>query len=230
MTGRTISGYQITDKLGEGGMDIVYRARDTKLNREVAVKVLPEQFARDRQRMARFEREAHVLASLNHPHIASIHGLEEQRGVRVLVMELVEGPTLADRIAEDAIPLEEALPLAQQMVEAFPFDTAPRYLIRDRDGIYGETFRRRVRNLGVEKVPTAPRSPWQNPYAERLPACCANFRDGQAYLIGLLSAVSLGHHHDAVRRDHETLRVALAIEADALPRRDAHVLVDDAIA
>ncbi|MCP5112129.1 MAG: serine/threonine protein kinase, partial [bacterium] len=121
MLGKTISHYQITDKLGEGGMGVVYRARDTKLGRDVAVKVLPEEFARDQQRMARFEREAHVLASLNHPHIASIYGLEEGDGVRGLVMELVEGPTLADRIGEGPIPIEEALPLARQMAEALEY-------------------------------------------------------------------------------------------------------------
>ena len=121
MVGKTIAHYHILEKLGEGGMGVVYRARDTKLGRDVAIKVLPQQFARDPQRMGRFEREAHVLASLNHPHIAAIHGLEEQDGVRALVMELVGGPTLADRIAEGPIALEEALPLAQQMAEALEY-------------------------------------------------------------------------------------------------------------
>ena len=99
-------------------MGEVYRARDTKLNREVAIKVLPESFAQDAERVARFQREAQVLASLNHPNIAAIYGLEESDGIRALVMELVEGPTLADRIAADTIPLDEALAIAKQIAEA----------------------------------------------------------------------------------------------------------------
>jgi serine/threonine protein kinase len=91
MLGKTISHYRIVEKLGEGGMGEVYRARDSELNREVALKALPEVFAKDVDRMARFQREAQVLASLNHPNIAAIHGLEESSGVRALVMELVEG-------------------------------------------------------------------------------------------------------------------------------------------
>ena len=99
-------------------MGEVYRARDTKLEREVAIKVLPEEFARDQERLARFEREAKLLASLNHPNIATIHGFEDVDGIKALVLELVEGPTLAERIAEGAIPLEEALPMARQMAQA----------------------------------------------------------------------------------------------------------------
>jgi eukaryotic-like serine/threonine-protein kinase len=118
---RNISHYEILDKLGAGGMGEVYRATDTKLGRAVAIKVLPEQFARDTQRMERFRREAQVLASLNHPNIASIYGLEEAGGTRALVMELVEGPTLAERIAQRPIPLEEALPIARQMTEALEY-------------------------------------------------------------------------------------------------------------
>ncbi|HEV2348482.1 MAG TPA: protein kinase, partial [Terriglobia bacterium] len=95
--------YEILSPLGAGGMGEVYRARDTKLNREVALKVLPAAFANDAERMARFEREAQVLASLNHPNIASIYGLEESGGVRALVMELVEGPTLAERLARGLV-------------------------------------------------------------------------------------------------------------------------------
>src|SRR6478736_5421131 len=97
--------YEIVSLIGAGGMGEVYRARDTKLGRDVAIKVLPEAFAHDAERMARFEREAQVVASLNHPNIATIHGVEESNGVRALVMELVEGPTLADRIVNGAIPL-----------------------------------------------------------------------------------------------------------------------------
>src|SRR5258708_30997979 len=99
-------------------MGQVYRARDTKLNRDVALKVLPDSFASDHDRLARFTREAQTLASLNHPNIAHIHGLEESGGVRALVMELVEGDDLSQRIARGAIPLEEALPIAKQIAEA----------------------------------------------------------------------------------------------------------------
>src|SRR5438046_6646465 len=97
----TIAHYRITTKLGEGGMGVVYRATDTKLGRDVAIKVLPDSFAADPDRLARFTREAQVLASLNHPHIAAIYGVED----RALVLELVEGPTLAERIAKGPIPL-----------------------------------------------------------------------------------------------------------------------------
>src|SRR5437764_1033666 len=99
-------------------MGQVYRARDTKLHRDVALKVLPDSFANDPDRLARFQREAQVLASLNHPNIAHIHGLEESGGVRALVMELVDGDDLSQRIACGAIPMEEALPIARQMAEA----------------------------------------------------------------------------------------------------------------
>ena len=99
-------------------MGEVYRATDTNLGRQVAIKVLPEAFAHDPDRLARFEREAKTLASLNHPNIAQIHGLEKSGGMTALVMELVEGPTLADRIAQGAIPIDEALPIAKQIAEA----------------------------------------------------------------------------------------------------------------
>ena len=118
MIGQTINHYRIGAKLGEGGMGAVYRATDTRLGREVALKILPEKFSRDRQRMGRFQREAEILASLNHPHISIIHGLEEANGVRVLVLELVEGPTLAQRIAEGPIVVEEALQVALQVARA----------------------------------------------------------------------------------------------------------------
>jgi len=118
MIGTTLSHFTITDKLGEGGMGEVYRAQDTTLGREVALKVLPEAFARDAERMARFQREAQVLASLNHQHIASIHGLEEDGGKKFLVLELVDGETLEERIGRGRIPLQEALPLAMQIAKA----------------------------------------------------------------------------------------------------------------
>src|SRR5579872_7479676 len=106
----TIAHYRITAKLGQGGMGEVWRATDTKLNRDVAIKVLPDAFAQDADRMARFTREAQVLAALNHPNIAAIYGVEE----RALVMELVDGLTLADRIEQGPIPLNEAMPIARQ--------------------------------------------------------------------------------------------------------------------
>jgi serine/threonine protein kinase len=113
-----ISHYLILSKLGEGGMGEVYRAKDTKLNRDVAIKILPEAFAQDEERVGRFKREAQVLASLNHPNIATIYGVEEAEGIHALVMELVEGPTLSDRIAAGPIPLDEALMIARQIAEA----------------------------------------------------------------------------------------------------------------
>src|SRR5258706_9195522 len=99
-------------------MGEVYRATDAKLKRQVALKILPTSLATDPDRLARFQREAEVLASLNHPNIAAIYGLEDADGVKALVMELVEGPTLADRIAHGAVPLDEALPIAKQIAEA----------------------------------------------------------------------------------------------------------------
>jgi serine/threonine protein kinase len=116
--GARLGPYEIQSAIGAGGMGEVYRARDTKLQREVAIKVLPEALAHDPERLARFEREARTLASLNHPNIAQIYGLEESAGTAALVLELVEGPTLADRIAERPIPLDEALPIAKQIAEA----------------------------------------------------------------------------------------------------------------
>ena len=139
--GSRLAHYDVTALIGEGGMGQVYRATDTKLNRQVALKILPEAFAADPDRLARFQREAQVLASLNHPNIAAIYGLEEAdpstlragsgstgsgqvpstgsgQATRALVLELVEGPTLADRIAQGAIPVDEALPIAKQIAEA----------------------------------------------------------------------------------------------------------------
>ena len=116
--GSRLGPYRVTAKIGEGGMGEVYRARDTKLDRDVALKVLPQAFTDDPDRLARFEREAKVLASLNHPNIGHIYGLEEAEGQKTLVLELVEGPTLADRIAQGPIPVDEALPIAKQIAEA----------------------------------------------------------------------------------------------------------------
>src|SRR5215471_9843805 len=113
----SIAHYKITTKLGEGGMGEVYRATDTKLGRDVAIKVLPDSFANDHDRLARFTREAQVLASLNHPNIAAIYGVED----RALILELVEGPTLGERLVHGAIPLEDVLPIARQIAEGMEF-------------------------------------------------------------------------------------------------------------
>ena len=107
--GFRLGHYAVTALIGEGRMGQVYQATDTKLNRQVALKILPEAFASDPDRLARFQREAQVLASLNHPNIAQIHGIEEADGTRALVLELVEGPTLADRIAQGPLPVDETL-------------------------------------------------------------------------------------------------------------------------
>ena len=123
--GTRLGVYEVTAQIGVGGMGEVYRATDTKLKRQVAIKILPSSLAADADRLARFQREAEVLASLNHPNIAAIHGLEESDGIKALVMELVEGPTLAEQIAGRAgpsgpagLPLDEALPIARQIAEA----------------------------------------------------------------------------------------------------------------
>jgi serine/threonine protein kinase/Tol biopolymer transport system component len=118
MIGETLGHYRILEQIGAGGMGVVYRATDTQLGRDVALKVLPDGFARDYERMARFKREAHLLASLNHPGIATIYGLEESGDVRAIAMELVDGPTLADCLHNGPIPLEDALPIAGQIAEA----------------------------------------------------------------------------------------------------------------
>jgi len=118
MIGRTIGNYHLTGELGAGGMGQVYRARDTKLNRDVAVKVVPDVFSNDSERLARFEREARLLATLNHPSVGAVYGLEEADGQRFLIMELVEGEDLSTRIARGPIPVDEALDLATQIASA----------------------------------------------------------------------------------------------------------------
>ncbi len=117
-SGTRLGPCEILAPIGKGGMGEVYRARDKKLERDVAIKVLPEPFVNDEGRLARFEREAKLLASLNHPNIASIHGLEESDGVKALVLELVEGPTLAERIQEGPISVEETLAISRQITAA----------------------------------------------------------------------------------------------------------------
>jgi len=116
--GTSLGPYNIVAPLGAGGMGEVYRATDSRLKRQVAVKILPAKVAEDPERLVRFQREAEVLASLNHPHIAAIYGLEDAGGVKALVMELVEGPTLADRIAQGPLPPDEAFPIARQIAAA----------------------------------------------------------------------------------------------------------------
>ena len=116
--GRTLSHYRLVEQIGEGGMGVVWRATDTTLGRDVAIKVLPEAVANDPERMARFEREARLLASLNHPNIAGIYGVGADEGVRFLAMELVAGDELAARIAQGPVPVVEALQLARQIAEA----------------------------------------------------------------------------------------------------------------
>ena len=109
--GTRLGSYEVAALIGEGGMGQVYRARDMKLNRDVAIKVRPDAFAIDPERVARFTHEAQALASLNHPNIGAIYGLEESGGVQALVLELVEGPTLADRLTRGAMPVDETLPM-----------------------------------------------------------------------------------------------------------------------
>jgi serine/threonine protein kinase len=116
--GTRLGPYEVVSAIGAGGMGEVYRARDTKLNRDVALKILPPAFAADPDRLARFHREAQVLASVNHPHIGAIYGFEESGETHALVLEFVDGPTLADRIAQGRIPVDEALPIAMQIAEA----------------------------------------------------------------------------------------------------------------
>jgi eukaryotic-like serine/threonine-protein kinase len=129
--GTRVGVYDITAAIGEGGMGQVYRATDARLKRQVAIKVLPPSLATDADRLARFQREAEVLASLNHPNIAAIYGLEESGGMTALVMELVEGDDLSQRIARGALPLDEALPIARQIAEAL--ETAHEQGIIHRD-------------------------------------------------------------------------------------------------
>src|SRR5574340_623042 len=149
--GAMVLHYRLTEKIGEGGMGEGYRARDTKLQRDVALKILPQAMAHDAERMARFEREAQVLASLNHPNIAAIYGLEESNGIRALVMELVEGETLAEQISvapgfsparaglkagattrePKGLPYQDALPIARQIAEALEYSHERGIIHRD---------------------------------------------------------------------------------------------------
>ncbi|HUP21393.1 MAG TPA: protein kinase [Thermoanaerobaculia bacterium] len=158
MIGRTLGHFRVTAKLGEGGMGAVYRAKDLRLGREVAVKVLPEAFAADPQRMARFEREARVLASLSHPRIAGVHEVGQEGELRFLVMELAPGETLADRIARGPLPVREALELAAQIAEALSAAHARGVVHRDlkpsnvQVGPGGEVGEVKVLDFGLAKA------------------------------------------------------------------------------
>jgi len=147
ISGARLGPYDILSPLGAGGMGEVYRAHDTKLGRDVALKVLPDSLAHDAERLARFEREAQLLAALNHPNIAQIYGVEESASTPALVMELVTGPTLADRIAQGPIPLDEALPIAKQIAEALEAAHEQGIIHRDL-----KPANIKVRNDGTVKV------------------------------------------------------------------------------
>ena len=129
--GGQLGAYTVRELIGAGGMGEVYLAHDARLNRSVALKILPETFAHDADRLARFKREAQVLASLNHPNIASIFGLEETNGVQALVLEFIEGPTLADRVSQGPLPLDEAMPIARQIIDALDAAHAQGVVHRD---------------------------------------------------------------------------------------------------
>ena len=144
LTGRRVGVFDVQGLLGAGGMGEVYRARDTRLGREVAIKILPRAFREDREHIARFEHEARVLASLNHPHIGVVYGLEEVDGYNALVMEFVDGEDLAERIEHHPVPLDEALDTARQVAEALEAahaqgivhrDLKPANIRRRRDGM-----------------------------------------------------------------------------------------------
>jgi serine/threonine-protein kinase len=153
LIGETLGSYRVLDKLGEGGIGEGYRGHDSKLNRDVALKILPDAFASDPDRLARFTREAQTLAALNHPNIAAIYGLEEgpaEAGhdasgghVRALVMELVEGDDLSQRIAHGAIPFDEVLPIATQIADALEAAHEHGIVHRDLKPAKARTGRRR---------------------------------------------------------------------------------------
>src|ERR1044071_602214 len=129
--GTTLGSYEVVSPLGAGGMGEVYRARDAQLGRDVALKVLPASFTQDAERVARFEREAQILASLNHPNIAAIYGLERAESIPFLVLELVEGETLDQKIDRGAIPLDESLAIARQIADALDAAHAKGVVHRD---------------------------------------------------------------------------------------------------
>src|SRR5687767_6222722 len=156
--GSRLGPYEVLSPLGAGGMGEVYRARDSRLNRDVALKILPEAFASDPERLARFEREAQVLAALNHPHIAAIYGIEEKDGVRALVLELVEGDTLDEQIKRGPLPVGGTVRIARQIADALEAahelgithrDLKPANIKITPDGVV------KVLDFGLAKVATA---------------------------------------------------------------------------
>ena len=164
--GTSLGHYEILALLGAGGMGEVYRARDTRLGRDVALKILPEAFVNDPERLARFRREAKTLASLNHPHIAQVHGFEELGPTHALVLELVDGEDLAQRLAHGAVPMDEALPIARQIAEAIEVaheagiihrDLKPANITVRRDGQV------KVLDFGLAKAMEPPGSPVADP-------------------------------------------------------------------
>ena len=160
--GTRVGVYEVTSQIGVGGMGEVYKATDTNLKRAVALKVLPASVAADTERLARFQREAEVLAALNHPNIAAIYGLERSGATTALVMELVEGDDLSQRIARGAIPLDEALPIAKQIAD--PLEAAHEQGIIHRDL---KPANIKVRSDGTVKVST---SGWRRRWSQR-PVC-----------------------------------------------------------
>ncbi len=155
LIGRKFGAYQVQSLLGTGGMGEAYRARDTRLSRDVAIKILPRLFVADPERRARFEREARVLASLNHPHIGAIYGLEDVDGISALVLELVEGPTLADRVAKGPLPVRDALAIAAQIAEALEAAHEKGIIHRDlkpANVVLGGDGRVKVLDFGLAKA------------------------------------------------------------------------------
>ena len=197
MIGQTLSHYRITAALGAGGMGEVYRATDTNLDRDVAIKVLPPEVAQDPERLARFKREAHLLAALNHPNIAAIYGLEEADGKPFLALELVEGEDLKQRLARGAIPVDEALEIAKQIAEALEEahdkgivhrDLKPANVKLTPDG------KVKVLDFGLAKA-------WAGDAA-----------DGSSALVGAVAVADARAHRDDGGRDpgHRGLHVARA--------------------
>jgi len=171
-----IGSYEVTGPIGAGGMGEVYRARDTRLGRDVTLKVLPDQVARDSERLARFEREAHVLASLNHPNIAAIYGMEPGTAAGnagatgpVLVMEFVEGPTLADRIERGPLPLDEAVPIAREIAAG-----GQRYQLTSLGFQHLDSRSQRRSGFEVVSVATSPTIAFGNPVAVPKTVFCSS--------------------------------------------------------
>jgi eukaryotic-like serine/threonine-protein kinase len=186
--GTRLGPYEVVSAIGAGGMGEVYRARDTKLHRDVALKILSPAFAADPDRLARFHREAQVLASLNHPHIGTIYGFEDSGDTHALVLEFVDGPTLADRIAQGPIPIDEALPIAIQIAEALEAaheqgiihrDLKPANINLRPDGTV------KVLDFGLAKLndPNVPNGP-HDPNASMSPTITSPAMTGVGVLLG----------------------------------------------